>query len=152
MRLTTLQTKRATSRAVMANAKQGGGCVLFVEPDCFLEHDISNLSARLDDLGLDDAPLGISVWEGTFKGGEKDHFNGDYHDVYPVGTFRAPTDDEWTAIRECRNPFASPDITKQFGHADAEIRNCPYSEDVNNDSTQRCECCRECAHECAMDI
>ena len=45
-----------------------------------------------------------------------------------------------------------PVLTKQCGHADAEIRNCPYSEDVNNDSAQRCECCRECAHECAMDI
>lgn len=43
-------------------------------------------------------------------------------------------------------------LTKKCGHAGAVIRNCPYSGDVNNDNAQRCECCSDCAHQCAMDI
>ena len=29
---------------------------------------------------------------------------------------------------------------------------CPFAADVNNDSDTKCNCCGECAHECAMDI
>jgi hypothetical protein len=42
-------------------------------------------------------------------------------------------------------------LTKDCGHDDAVVRNCPYAADINN-KEQRCKCCRECAHECAMDI
>ncbi len=29
---------------------------------------------------------------------------------------------------------------------------CPFREDMNNDAETLCECCENCAHECAMDI
>ena len=94
------------SRAVIANGARRAGCVLFVAPDSYLEHETREISGRLDDLGLDDAPDGISVWEGTHAGGGYNAYQGDYNDVYPVGKFRAPTDDEGQAIREGKNPFA----------------------------------------------
>lgn len=73
-----------------------------------VEMQIDGLSAQLQDLGLDDAPKGISIWEGTLAGGERT-YEGDYYDVYLKGTFRAPTDDEWAAIREGRCPWNSTD-------------------------------------------
>jgi hypothetical protein len=45
-----------------------------------------------------------------------------------------------------------PDIVKDCGHNDATIRNCPYANDIHNDDTQRCKCCGDCSHQCAMDI
>ena len=45
-----------------------------------------------------------------------------------------------------------PGTTKDCGHAGAEIRNCPYAADIRSNQEQRCKCCRDCAHECAMDI
>lgn len=29
---------------------------------------------------------------------------------------------------------------------------CPYSEELRNDHSEKCNCCRKCTHECAMDI
>jgi len=29
---------------------------------------------------------------------------------------------------------------------------CPYAEEMNDDHESLCNCCRECTHECAMDI
>ena len=45
-----------------------------------------------------------------------------------------------------------PDLETECGHSDAELRNCPYAADINNDNSQRCKCCDSCAHNCAMDI
>jgi hypothetical protein len=92
------------SRAVIAQGKRNG-CVLYVTPGSYLEQECGDISDQLGDLGLDDAPTGISIWEGTHKGGGYNGHTGDYDDCYPVGTFRAPADDEWTAIREGRNPW-----------------------------------------------
>ena len=33
-----------------------------------------------------------------------------------------------------------------------EDHTCPYGEEINNDFDSTCNCCDECAHECAMDI
>ena len=65
----------------------------------------------LGDLGLDDCPIGIWVWEGKYI----------YHsgvncegidvggDAEPKGEFRKPTDEEWAAIREGRSPWNDDD-------------------------------------------
>jgi flavoprotein len=45
-----------------------------------------------------------------------------------------------------------PAISKDCGHTDARIGNCPYAADIHNDSTQRCKCCSDCMHQCALDI
>jgi hypothetical protein len=38
------------------------------------------------------------------------------------------------------------------GKAATEDHTCPYAEDINNDSESLCNCCDDCANECAMDI
>lgn len=35
---------------------------------------------------------------------------------------------------------------------DGELHSCPFQADVHNDNTPCCNCCDDCAHECAMDI
>jgi hypothetical protein len=34
---------------------------------------------------------------------------------------------------------------------DGELHPCPYAEEINNDDTP-CNCCDDCAQECAWDI
>lgn len=36
--------------------------------------------------------------------------------------------------------------------ATEELHECPYQADVNNDPTPICDCCEDCASECAADI
>lgn len=93
------------SRAVVANNTRNGGCVLWFTADSVIEAEISNTSTRLADLGLDDAPEGISIWEGVYiKYVRQDDY------LEPSGAFRPPTDEEWTAIRAGRNPFFTRDV------------------------------------------
>lgn len=32
------------------------------------------------------------------------------------------------------------------------LHECPYQADVNNDHEYECNCCADCAYECALDI
>lgn len=93
------------SLAVVACDGNGNGCVLWtVGAHVAFEMWEVGLT-QLGDLGLDDAPLGISVWEGKYHwqpGGWECPQDGE---MYPKGTFRPPTDEEWTAIREGRCPW-----------------------------------------------
>lgn len=36
--------------------------------------------------------------------------------------------------------------TKQPPHS------CPFKAEINNDELSQCTCCKECMHECAMDV
>lgn len=42
--------------------------------------------------------------------------------------------------------------TCKCGGEGEEDHSCPYQEDINDDYETKCNCCRECRHECAMDI
>ena len=33
-----------------------------------------------------------------------------------------------------------------------EPHTCPFAVEINDDETSLCTCCKECTHECAMDI
>lgn len=33
-----------------------------------------------------------------------------------------------------------------------EPHSCPYSEEINDDYEKQCNCCKQCRHECLMDI
>lgn len=33
-----------------------------------------------------------------------------------------------------------------------ETHGCPFDEEINGDYEERCNCCPDCTHECAMDI
>lgn len=84
------------------------GCVLF-HVGAHLCDMIENGSSNLDDLGLDDAPVGITVWEGKIHGSFHDTVDGREYESELVGAFRAPTDVEWAAIREGKCPWDEND-------------------------------------------
>lgn len=89
--------------AVCANRDDCPGIALWYS-GFLIEQEVSHLSAQLEDLGLHDAPDGISVWEGTYRytqGSEPDDI-----DAEPDGEFRAPTDEEWSCIMNGKTPWA----------------------------------------------
>jgi len=92
------------SLAGCAMSDSRSGIVLWGAGGDILE-EIANVSAKLDDLGLDDCPEGIWIWEGKCVGqcypSTPDH--AEEWDSYPKGIFREPTEEEWTAIcyNEC---------------------------------------------------
>jgi hypothetical protein len=98
------------SFAVVACDDAGNGCVLWtIGPH--VEHEIREGGLRqLCDLGLDNAPHGVSIWVGKYIARVVD--TGDYGKDYefdPVGSFREPTEVEWVAIREGRCPWTEND-------------------------------------------
>lgn len=94
------------SKGVIACDDHGNGCVLFAV-GAHLRFEMEEVVLHtLSDLGLDDAPKGISVWEGHYVwqpgGGEDPQGNGS---MLPSGAFRAPTEEEWQAIQVGRCPW-----------------------------------------------
>jgi hypothetical protein len=63
----------------------------------------------LDLLGLDDAPNGISIWEGGIKSVHVHTPDCNEHDSWLAGGFRDPTDEEWAAIRKNECPWNDDD-------------------------------------------
>ena len=94
------------SKGVIACDGNGHGVVLWGVGTGLRQEIDEYCFHALGDLGLDDAPAGVSVWEGTYvwqSGGFEHPEDGD---MQPVGAFRAPTDDEWTSIRCGNCPWA----------------------------------------------
>jgi hypothetical protein len=93
------------SLGVIANDAGGHGCVLWAV-GAHLRFEIEECGLRqLGDLGLDDAPHGIAIWEGKYLWTPGGWENPDDGEMHPVGKFRAPTHEEWAAIREGRCPW-----------------------------------------------
>lgn len=95
------------SRAVVACDGTGNGVVLWtVGPHVAFEIKEAGLYS-LGDLGLDDAPHGISVWEGVYVAPPAPALQESAGDegTQPVGKFRAPTAGEWVAIKYGRCPW-----------------------------------------------
>ena len=70
----------------------------------FMREDVHSWEA--DDLGIPgDIPEGLSVFECTLAGGERDQYNGDYNECYLVGTFRKLTPAELAAVNAGRVPW-----------------------------------------------
>lgn len=93
------------NRAVIASDGAGNGAVLFWEGADF-EHEIgSEYFDELSDLGLDDAPHGLRIWEGRYVytncSGETDE---GYYSV-PKGKFRELNDTEWEHMKRGKNPL-----------------------------------------------
>lgn len=92
--------------ALIANGPFGGCVLAYVGRD--LDWDIREGGVSdLANLGLDDAPDEISIWEGHYVYFRDTGYEGvdEGWSFRPVGAFRPPTDEEWTAIREGRSPF-----------------------------------------------
>lgn len=59
------KTPEVPNAALIANTKNGG-VVLHARPGCHLFYEIHEVgSVQVGDYGFDDAPEGVSVWEGT---------------------------------------------------------------------------------------
>ncbi len=95
------------SKAVVACTGNGHGAVLWTAGP-HVQQMIDDCSAALDELGLDDAPEGISVWEGKLEGGRSGYYGDDY-DCELRGAFRDPTEEEWSAIRRGECPWSDED-------------------------------------------
>lgn len=89
-------------RAVVANDKTGNGIVLWAVGD--VAQEVEDISPMLQDVGLNDAPVGVSVWEGNVhwfqSGWETPEWEAELK-----GVFRAPTEEEWGAIRRGLSPW-----------------------------------------------
>lgn len=66
------------------------------------EGDDGTVRGDLRDLALDDAPRGLSVWEGTYEAPTEPGAGGCDE---PVGAFRPLTDAEFEAVRRGENPW-----------------------------------------------
>lgn len=94
------------SLAVIACTERKFGVVLWYV-GAHVESMIEGIGGHdIEELGFEDEPpIGISVWEGRTVGGRYNSYTGDYDDAMLKGTYRAPTEDEWRAIREGRCPW-----------------------------------------------
>jgi hypothetical protein len=101
--------KEIPSRAVIAMSEGEEGCVLWwVGAALSYEHEAGMKSPS--DLGLQEAPTGISIWEGQYRTVQCGNpLDGYEYETEPVGTFRAPTDEEWAAIRAGKAPWNEAD-------------------------------------------
>jgi hypothetical protein len=95
--------KEKESLVVIANDDQGNGCMLWWA-GWHITNELEQVGiSQLCDFGLDDAPHGISVWQGKYV-----YFgDGDDVEAKPRGIFRSPTFEEWAAIIAGVNPWRS---------------------------------------------
>jgi hypothetical protein len=101
--------KDLPSRAVIACDAHGYGCILWwVGYDFEIEVNEAGLG-QLDDLGLDDAPHGITIWEGKYVWSPGSYEHPQDGDSHPVGTFRPPTSSEWYLIQQGKAPWSETD-------------------------------------------
>lgn len=94
-------------RAFVA-CKDGAGAVLSFREGSPFGFFAEAGSSLLDDLGLDDAPDGLSVWEGVVM---TTYSQGD-HDAELSGRFRPLNDDEWYRLRTTGDPFEPKEWTQ----------------------------------------
>lgn len=95
------KAEEPASLAVCANHPESvDGLVIWCSGKV-IEFEIEQMGRSLEDLGLNDAPEGLSVWEGTFR------YVGTGPDIeaQAVGVFRAPTDEEWSCIMNGKAPW-----------------------------------------------
>lgn len=101
------------SRAVVALGQdsQGGpatGCVLW-HVGHHIHQEIEVVGVDLSNLGLDDAPIGISIWEGIFLYNKSGYPGEEELDAVASGSFRAPTPEEWNLIQQNKAPWNEED-------------------------------------------
>lgn len=89
---------KVQSAALVCNSKYGGMLVA-CKPGCCLEQEACEVGTyMLDDFGLDDAPNGLSIWEGYNHwqpGGYEYPQDGE---IYYIGKFRPLTTEEISTL------------------------------------------------------
>ena len=94
------------NKAVIACDGRGNGCVIYCIGDIISLKviDLDFCKSNLEDLNFEDAPHGISIWEGIYNIKKNNVYNTDYY-ALPKGTFRNPTEEEWKCIMNNKSPF-----------------------------------------------
>lgn len=136
----------APSRAVVAS-RGGHGIVLWYGGGLSLAFEIEEGGVTgLDDLGLDDAPDGISVWTGRYvtKGAPTvPGFCDDSVETIPSGSFRQPDANEWHDIRMGRNPWPKIRCSKCSLEASRSV--------IDGSDVNLCERCEHALYCCCDD-
>lgn len=101
----------ATTESIALIANNGGVGVILEHDGTGIEASIDGVGKALDDNGLDDAPDGLSIWEGDFHTWQTWTDWGYDYDAELRGTFRPLTQHEWLLISEGLPPwlFEEPD-------------------------------------------
>jgi hypothetical protein len=94
------------NRAVVLCDGEGNGVVTWYVGGN-LEVEIEGVGRQIADLGLDDAPEGVSIWEGRwcYQRTPESYVGAEEWDAWPEGSFRDPTDEEWESIRAKECPW-----------------------------------------------
>lgn len=100
---------KRSSKAVVANGygSHCGAILWTAGPHIRMELEETGLSS-LEDLGLDDAPHGISIWEGSYHYSTDRSWEGidEGGSAEPRGSFRVPTEAEWLSIKLGKCPWS----------------------------------------------
>lgn len=136
----------ATPSLAVVACRGGHGVVLWYGGGPSLAFEIEEAGVTcLDDLALDDAPEGISIWTGRYvtKGGPSiPGFCDDSIETTPKGSFRQPDANEWHDIRMGRNPWPKLRCSKCGGEAS---RPGPVLDGSDANLCERCDhalyCC-----------
>lgn len=102
--------EKKPSRVIVAMGPNGKGAVLDYI-GWHVGNEIEEAGVyELDGLGLDDAPRGVTMWEGVyvFVGDEPDGI-----EARPQGKFRRLTDAEWAAVRHGFPPWNQRDWSRE---------------------------------------
>lgn len=70
-----------------------------------VEEEAAEYSSNLDEMGFENIPLGLLVWEGSWEPDPPDH-EGVSDSTHAIGTYRAPTEEELKDILAGRSPWA----------------------------------------------
>lgn len=97
----------ATTDSVALIANNCGNGVILACDGPGIEADIEAVGiGHLDDHGLDNAPDGLSIWEGKLTGGQVGNgYDGYDYETELVGSFRALTEREWALLRDTGTPW-----------------------------------------------
>lgn len=116
----------ATTESIALIASNGSTGAILVHDGPGIEADIEALGyGHLDDHGLDDAPPGLSIWEGHLRV-TQDHWTAEV-DTELVGSFRDLTDEEWTLLRETGTPWAFEPAPRSIAYSETLPTQAPES-------------------------
>jgi hypothetical protein len=93
-----------TSRVLIAMGPKSGAVLEYQGSGITIEMEEAGLYG-LDDLGLDDAPSGLSIWEGdyVYEPGYVDGYEAPGEGMSsPKGRFRQLTPEEWATVSEAK--------------------------------------------------
>lgn len=113
--------KGASTDSIALIASMNGVGVILEEDGGGIEASIEEVGRAIQDNGLDDAPDGLSIWEGRYHTSCLNTPDGIDYDAELIGTFRELTDKEWQRYRDTGLPWEfEPTECSHCGHTTVE--------------------------------